>query len=183
MIITGQHPLNIGSRPQWFFMPGCHGGTITDIGVHVFDLIEWLTGYAIADYTAARSWNAKAQDYPWFEDSAQFMLKLANGCGVMADVSYLAPQKCGYTVPQYWRCQISGDKGIIEYQNGAKDVMVVTDDDAEPRHVEAQVFCNESYLDSFLADIAGDAASCRCATKDVLAKTRQAIEVQLMASK
>ena len=31
------------------------------------------------------------------------MLKLDNKGGVLADVSYLAPDSCGYSVPQYWR--------------------------------------------------------------------------------
>lgn len=182
VIVTGMHPLNIGSRPQWFFMPGCHGGTIIDIGVHVFDIAEWLTGSPIKEFTGARSWNAKAKDYPWFEDSAQFMFSLESGCGVMADVSYLAPQKCGYSVPQYWRCQISGDNGLLEYQHGDTDVMVVTDQDEAPRRVKVETFENESYLDSFLADIRGDKANCKSDTADVIAKTRLAIKMQMFAN-
>ena len=183
IIITGMHPLNIGSRPQWFFMPGCHGGTIIDIGVHVFDVAAWLSGHAISEIVSARSWNGKAKDYPWFEDCAQFMLKLDNGCGVFADVSYLAPSKLGYSVKQYWRCTIAGDKGIIESQNGDPNVMLVTDGDAEPQMIPAEFTEHEDYLEDFLADINAKEAACHSDTADVLEKHRLALEAQAAATK
>ena len=183
IIITGMHPLNIGSRPHWFFMPGCHGGTIIDIGVHVFDVAKWLSGHAITQICAARSWNGKAKDYPWFEDCAQFMLKLDNGCGVFADVSYLAPGKCGYSARQYWRCCIAGDKGYIESQHGDSTVMLAMDDDAAPQQIPVEITEHEDYLEDFLADIHGKVDACHSDTADVLEKHRLALETQAFASK
>lgn len=181
IIITGQHPLGMGSRPQWYFMPACHGGTITDIGIHVFDVIPWLTGQIISDSCAARSWNGKAKDYPWFKDCAQFMLKLENGCGVLADVSYLSPDKCGYAVRQYWRCEIAGQRGIMEYQNGDKNIFLAKDDDAAPQEIPVQFVERENYLDDILNEIAGKRSKCHSTTASVLETHRLALEVQAAA--
>lgn len=181
VITTGQHPLNIGTRPHWFFMPSCHGGTITDIGVHVFDVIPWLTGYKITDCCASRSWNGKASDYPWFHDCAQFMLRLTNGCGVLADVSYLAPDKIGYSVRQYWRCCVAGDNGIVEYQNGDPGVMLAANNDSNPRSIPAEITEHESYLDDFINEISGATDKCHSTTASIIETHRQAIEIQKAA--
>lgn len=41
---TGQHPLNWGIRPGWYFKEGKHGGTINDIAIHGIDYLTWATG-------------------------------------------------------------------------------------------------------------------------------------------
>lgn len=33
MSFAGQHPLLRGERPNWYFEPGMHGGTLNDIAV------------------------------------------------------------------------------------------------------------------------------------------------------
>ncbi|MCP4516547.1 MAG: EamA family transporter, partial [Delftia sp.] len=51
MSMSGQHPLRLGERPAWYFEPGRHGGTITDIGVHAVDLIGVAPAHVL-NYTA-----------------------------------------------------------------------------------------------------------------------------------
>jgi predicted dehydrogenase len=55
--VTGQHPLNYGKRPGWYFEEGKHGGTINDIGAHCFDYLPWITGLNFESVAAARCWN------------------------------------------------------------------------------------------------------------------------------
>lgn len=48
LAFTGQHPLNWGSRPMWYFENGRHGGVFNDIAIHGLDAVEFITG---APYT------------------------------------------------------------------------------------------------------------------------------------
>ena len=41
---NGQHCLDYGNRPDWYFEPGMHGGTINDLAIHGIDLVRMLTG-------------------------------------------------------------------------------------------------------------------------------------------
>ncbi|MHB0879027.1 MAG: Gfo/Idh/MocA family protein, partial [Anaerolineae bacterium] len=86
IVATGQHPLLYGQRPGWYFEPGKHGGTINDIAVHATDAIPWMTDLPFAQLEAARAWNARLPQEPIFQDAAQFMATLSNGCGVLCDV-------------------------------------------------------------------------------------------------
>ncbi len=108
----GQHPLNYGVRPAWYFEEGKHGGTINDIAIHGLDAVEYMTGRKIAELDYARMWNAFADKEPEFKDSAQLVFTLDNGCGVMADVSYASPR---FDTPYYWRFTLWGTKGVIEF--------------------------------------------------------------------
>ena len=112
----GQHPLSYGTRPNWYFEQGKQGGTINDIAIHGLDAIEYMTGHAITELTAARTWNAFATFAPVvFQDAAQGMFALDNKCGVMFDVSYFAPEKTGFANPFYWRFTIWGRNGVLEF--------------------------------------------------------------------
>jgi len=42
------------------------------------------------------------------------MLVLDGGCGVIGDVSYVSPDAFRYCLPQYWRFNFWGDRGMIE---------------------------------------------------------------------
>ena len=93
--ISAQHPLRPGARAKWYFEPGQHGGTINDIGVHVFDLVPWLTGASWHEIVFARQWNAKAVFAPHFGDCAQFYATLDNKTTCFADLSYPSSQRHG----------------------------------------------------------------------------------------
>jgi len=107
----GQHPLMWGRRPEWYFQPGKHGGTINDIAIHALDTIPWMTGRQIVEVVAARAWNARLAQAECFQDAAQLMLKLDNGGGVLGDVSYLVPDSFAYALKLYWRDPTPGRKG------------------------------------------------------------------------
>jgi predicted dehydrogenase len=178
----GQHPLLLGSRPEWYFEPGMHGGTINDIGIHAIDAIPWLTGLSFSRVQAARCWNAFAPESPHFGDGAQMMLSLENGAGVLGDVSYFMPDRAGYRLPQYWRTTLWGRRGLIETATGQDQVCLTREGDEEPQWVAADQSEAGGYLRTFRADI----ERARLDPDDldtaaVLASARRALQVQQAA--
>ena len=176
--IDGQHPLLLGTRPGWYFEPGKHGGTINDIAIHAFDFVPWLTGVEWAGIVAARTWNGKARAFPHFHDCAQFMATLANGAGVCADLSYLAPDKLGYALPHYWRLTVHGTRGMAETHLLGKEVTVITDADAEPQRRTAAPNTPRKYLTDFLHEIGGHAEQAELRTADCLRASRLALAAE-----
>ncbi len=179
----GQHPLLYRTRPAWYFEPGCHGGTLNDIGVHVVDATDWLLGRPISRIAAARAWNAGFPEVPHFQNAAQALMELEGGCGVFCDVSYLAPDRCGYTAPQYWRITCHGRGGMIEASAGAQTVLVATHDDTAPRLLPVAPPPQRSYLADFLADVEGRAGEAERTTARVLRTLRAALLLQQAADR
>lgn len=122
IIFEGEHPLNYGSRADWYFEKGKHGGVINDIAVHGIDLVRQFTGSEIDRVVGAREWNFYAKEVPHFLDSAQFILAMKDGTGVMADVSYSAPDRYGYSHPSYWHFRLFGEKGMLDFSEGSEKI-------------------------------------------------------------
>lgn len=179
--IDAQHPLLLGTRPGWYFEPGKHGGTINDIGIHAFDFVPWMTGQNWDHVTSARSWNGKAREFPHFHDCAQLMATLANGAGVLADFSYLAPDKLGYQLPHYWRLFIHGTSGVLETHLLAKEVTIIRDDSAAPEVRTAASGQTRAYLDDFLNEMHGRAELADLKSADALRASRLALKAQALA--
>jgi predicted dehydrogenase len=152
---TGQHPLLWGTRPAWYFQKGYQGGTINDIFVHAADAIELLTGLQIVEIVAARAWNAGLPEAPLFQNAAQLMLRMDNNAGVIGDVSYLAADKCGYKMDNYWRFTMHGRGGLVEFTYNSQAVMVTTHADSQPRYVPVEPGPRRQYLADFLNQIKG----------------------------
>lgn len=100
--------------------------------------------------------NARLPQEPIFQDGAQFMATLANGCGVLCDVSYLSPDKMGYRMPQYWRMAFSGSNGLLEATPTANQVAIYRSDADTPEIVTAGEGRHGAYLDSFLREVRGE---------------------------
>jgi len=180
VLFTAQHPLNLASRPAWYFEPGKHGGTINDIGVHAFDFVPWLTGLGWREITAARCWNAKAREFPHFHDCAQFMAVLDNGAGVLADLSYLAPDTLGYKLPHYWHLLVHGTRGLAEMNLFAKEVTVIKDGSAEPEKHPAGEDRTRGYIEDYLQELRGEKPA-DLTSADCLRASRLALEAQAVA--
>lgn len=177
----GQHPLNYGTRPWWYFEAGKHGGTINDIAIHGLDVAEYLTGNAITELTAARTWNAFADKEPHFNDSAQAMFVLANGCGCTADVSYAAPVKFAFDSPFYWRFTIWGKNGVAEFCARDKAVNFYDNNSGEIRTIPPVSKTLSDYLNIFVNEIDGKAEA--LGTEHLLNVTEKALKLQAMADK
>ncbi len=147
MDFTGQHPLNWGTRPGWYFEKGKHGGTINDIAIHGVDALRYITGLGFVRPVAARAWNAFAVKAPDFRDCAQFMAEFEGGAGLAADVSYAAQSGTAWDMPSYWRFMLWGETGAVEFRLGDDHVLL-----AGPERFE-KVACEpvgESWLTDFM---------------------------------
>jgi predicted dehydrogenase len=179
----GQHPLNFGKRPGWYFEAGKHGGTINDIGIHGIDFLMWALGAPVAEVVAARGWNETFTQAPDFELCAQFMLRMAGGCGVLADVSYTAPTDQGFSMPQYWRFTVHGERGVAETSLTAHDVTTWRSGETAPVVVPLDPPRTGGYLDDFLAEarsLSGEKRSegIELTTEQVLACSRASLLCQ-----
>jgi len=180
---NGQHPLKYKcGRPDWYFEEGKHGGTINDIAIHAIDFIPWATGHNFARIEAARGWNARLPQVPFFQDAGQMMLTLSNGAGVLGDVSYFAPDSFNYSLPQYWRITFWGTDGVLEggmnvplvlYQNGGD----------KPKPLPLPPATSGGYLTSFIAEVRGEEEGITLSTAEVLEASRFTLLVQEEANK
>ena len=179
---SGQHPLLYGVRPNWYFEPGKHGGTLNDIGIHAIDLLPWLTDHQFSVINAARTWNAFIPDFSHFKDGAQMMLTMENGCGVLGDVSYFAPDNSGYSLPFYWRCTFWGRDGVLETAATANNVTIALKSVDSYRRVPLSAGRPGGYLQAFINDIAGKSQPGELNTDQVLSATRTALMLQRAAN-
>lgn len=177
----GQHPLSHGVRPNWYFEPGKHGGTINDIAIHGLDAVEYMTGHTITELTAARTWNAFATFAPVvFQDAAQGMFALDNKCGVVFDVSYFAPENTGFTNPLYWRFTIWGRNGVIEFNYNDPGCKLYLAGSAEVENIPAAAGGSD-YLQIFTEELAG--ADLPFGTDHILDVSEKCLKLQAVADK
>lgn len=178
----GQHPLMLGSRPAWYFEPGQHGGTINDIGIHAIDGIPFITGLCFTRLEAARCWNAFAPETPHFHDGAQMLLTMDNGCGVVGDVSYFAPDGPGYALPYYWRMTFWGREGVLETATNDDHLELAPAKGTQVERRPLPPGNSGGYLDAFLKGIRGDSREeGELTTEQVLASSEMALRVQAAA--
>ncbi|NMA95725.1 MAG: Gfo/Idh/MocA family oxidoreductase [Clostridiales bacterium] len=181
IFFSGQHPLLYGTRPNWYFEKGKHGGTINDIAIHGIDFIEYITGLSMKEVVAARCWNAFATEEPDFKDCAQFMIEMDNGAGVMADVSYSAPDSSGYILPFYWRFTIWGTKGVMEFKVGSDSISVALNGKPDIEYIEIPDLDPGNCLSVFLDELAGK--DTEIDTNSVIKATRDTLKIQRVADR
>lgn len=170
---TGQHCLNYGSRPGWYFEDGKHGGTINDISIHGVDLIRYLTGKNLTKVNWARTWNAFADKEPGFKDCGQFAAELED-VALLVDVSYAAPKFCG-ALPTYWDFYLWGTEGMINFRYSENVVHLY-------KETEEVISCDVSdmdYLKDFINEINNKPATVD--TKETLKTQRQVLTIQKTA--
>ncbi len=179
----GQHPLNYGSRPMWYFEKGKHGGTIQDIGIHGIDIVEYVTGLSLKRVIAARTWNGFATKEPQFKDCGQFMAEMSNGAGLMADVSYASPNSAGFNLPYYWRFIFWGTNGVVEFNVHDNNYRITYQGDDGVTVVETpeKDEINGNSLSVFLDELAGKQTD--LTTEIGFRSTRDILTVQAVADK
>ncbi len=182
IMFQGLHPLLRNSRPAWYFEDNKQGGTINEIAVHGIDLALWLTSQSTATVLAARAWNAACSDIPKFQDAAQLMLRLGNGCGVIGDISYLAPDRCGYKGEQYWRTCCHGSNGMAETFCTADSVKIATHTDEGYRQIPLLPQSGPVYLESLLMEAHARQGTPALTTQEVLCASQIALDAQQKAN-
>lgn len=163
----GQHPLRYGTRPGWYFEEGRHGGVINDIAVHGIDIIRYIAGLEVKNILAARCWNAFAVKEKHFKDSAQFMLELSNGAGVIADVSYAAPDSIGFALPCYWKFEIWGTKGLLIFSANSDGVQLYKNGNKTVENIKG-IQTDRNCLQDFIDEIGGK--------KDIILNTGEVLK-------
>jgi len=171
---TGQHCLNYGTRPSWYFEEGKHGGTINDISIHGIDLVRYITGKNLSEVTFAHTWNAFAKEEPNFPDCAQFIVKM-DDMVLNADVSYAAPKFQG-TLPTYWHFTFWGEDGMLTFNIENGDIKIYKE------NLET-ITCPDrklDYLCDFIKEINGEEVQF-VNTEDMLISQRAVLEIQKAA--
>ncbi len=169
---TGQHPLDYGNRPGWYFEEGKHGGTINDIAIHGVDLVRYITGENLSKIDFARCWNAYASEVPEFKDCAQFNIRMGDMV-VSGDVSYSAPT---FAHPFYWNLCFWGEKGMMNFNRSDPHLYLYTKDGKEIIECDT---VSEDYMMDFIDEISGKETMMN--TYDILKSQRQVLNIQLAA--
>lgn len=167
---TGQHCLDYGNRPMWYFEKGKHGGTINDIAIHGIDLVRFITGKNLTKVNCAKTWNAFADKEPEFKDCGQFMAEFED-ISLMADVSYAAPKFNGI-LPTYWDFYFWGTKGLLKFNIQNNKIHIF-------KNTEEVIECPDrkiDYLNDFILEIKGTKTIMN--TEDILKSQRQVLEIQ-----
>ena len=175
----GQHPLQYGRRPMWYFSKGKHGGVINDIAIHGIDILSYALGIEISDVCAARCWNKFADKEPQFKDSAQLMLTAKNNAGIIADVSYAIPDGVEFKLPYYWQFYIWGTKGTIRFSLNEEKSFYYVSGESEPKLLE-ETTGESDYLTDFYNMVNGQ-KDIILPMEDVFNATRRTLEIQKFA--
>ncbi len=175
----GQHPLQYGRRPVWYFEEGMHGGVLNDIAIHGVDILDYAFGLRPAHIGAARCWNKFAAEAPAFKDSAQFMLTAHNGAGVLGDVSYAIPDGVEFALPYYWQFFVWGTGGMAEFSLGRNEPVFYKKGQKDPVQLPLQP-PKADYLTDFLRVAAGE-KDVILPMEDVFAATRATLQLQKKA--
>ena len=167
---TGQHCLNYGKRPTWYFEDGKHGGTINDIAIHGVDIVRFITGKNLTKVCYAETKNAFATEAPGFKDMAHFVCEF-DEMTLMADVSYSAPPFEG-RLPTYWSFCFWGTEGMILIDYSKNELHLYKEKESivrcEPNKID--------HLSDLMLQINGKHSL--MSTKDVLLSQRQVLTIQ-----
>lgn len=177
----GQHPLNFGVRPDWYFTGDQHKGTINDIAVHGVDYLRWITGEELQSVESARCWCTNPEKWPDFKDGAQAHYTLTNGAGVLVDVSYFTPEKIQYPFPLYWRTTLWGSEGVADAALYDKHIRLFLNGSASEEQVPLVEADHTLYIDSLLNEIKGTLVPGQLTTAECLKSSRATLEIQRAA--
>jgi predicted dehydrogenase len=111
--MDAQKSYQLGSRPDWMKSRKSYGGTIPYIGIHMIDLMRWISGHEMVEAAAFHS-TVGAPDLREMENNTALIFKLDNRGTASLRMDYLRPA----SAPTHGddRIRIVGTKGIIEYQ-------------------------------------------------------------------
>ena len=171
---TGQHCLSYGTRPNWYFEDGKHGGTINDIAIHGVDLVRFITGKNLTGVNYAKTWNAYAVQVPSFKDCGQFVADM-EGMTLNADVSYATPSFNGI-LPTYWDFYFWGLNGMIHFNMAENKTYLYKDGACQTFDCD---FLASHYFEDVTKMIQGEPSLFN--TEDVLKSQRQVLTIQKAA--
>ncbi len=120
--LSAQKSYQLGERPDWMKHRASFGGTIPYIGIHVVDLLRFISGRDMVEAAAFHS-HVGFPSYGDMENNATISYRLDNGGTASVRIDYLRPAAAGSHGDD--RLRIAGSKGVVEYQHG--EVTLITD--------------------------------------------------------
>lgn len=121
--MQGEKSYQLGERPGWMKNHRSYGGTIPFIGIHLVDLIRWLSAREFVAASAFQS-NIGFPQIGEMENNATINFQLDNHGTALVRLDYLRPATA--TTHGDDRVRIAGTKGVIEYRQG-DGLTLVTD--------------------------------------------------------
>jgi len=120
-----------GQRPDWMRKRSSFGGTIPFIGIHMVDLMRFISGREFVE-TAAFHSNVAFPELGEMENNTAVIYRLDNQGTASLRMDYLRPE----AAPTHGddRLRIAGAKGIVEYQAGTLTLITAA---KAPHAVEA----------------------------------------------
>ncbi len=180
---SGQHPLLLHTRAEWYNEPNKHGGTVNDLLIHGVDTIIWITGMDFKEVISARNWNTGISHLPHFKNGAQVMLTMENGCGVIGDLTYISPDSFGYTLPLYWRITFWGEKGVIESGYTWDHINLFAEGEREVRRVEPCASIRGGAIEAMMRLVNGSPRDDDYSTVKILEMSRFCLKAQEVADR
>lgn len=113
--ITSQKSYQLHERPEWFKERKRLGGAIPYVGIHIVDLMGWISGL---DFTHVAAFHGRIgkPEMKETENHASLLFRMSNGASATARLDYLRPQTALSHGDD--RLRIAGSNGVIEVQAG-----------------------------------------------------------------
>src|SRR5262249_22005634 len=145
--ICGQKSYKLGERPEWQLHRASYGGTIPFIGVHMVDLMRYISGRELVEAVSFQS-HVGYPAYGQMENTTGTVFRLDNGGVAALHMDFLRPA----SAPTHGddRLRIAGVKGVVEYQ-AATGVTVISGNE-KPRTV-TDLPANRSLFLDFLDSV------------------------------
>lgn len=120
--IDAQKSYKLGERSAWMMKRSSYGGTIPYIGVHMVDLMRWISGREFVEAISLQT-HIGYPEYGQMENTTGTLFRLDNGGIAVLHMDYLRPQTAATHGDD--RLRLAGTGGVVEYQQ-ATGVTVVT---------------------------------------------------------
>lgn len=110
--LSAQKSYKLGQRPPWYFKRETYGGTLPWIGIHMVDLMRWISGLEFLEVACFQS-RVGFPQIGEMENVTGTIFSLSNGGVAILRMDYLRPE----TAPTHGddRLRIAGTEGVIEY--------------------------------------------------------------------
>ena len=119
--IDAQKSYKAGVREEWYRHRDTYGGTIPWVGIHMIDLMRFVSGREFREVSAFAA-NVAAPALGEMENVAVAAFRLDNGGAASLRLDYCRPE----TAPTHGddRLRVAGTKGVVEFQEKTGTVLL-----------------------------------------------------------
>ena len=114
--IDAQKSYKLGERSPWMLNRSSYGGSIPYIGVHMVDLMRWLSGREFVEAVSLQA-HIGYPEYGQMENTTGTLFRLDNGGVAVLHMDYLRPLTASTHGDD--RLRLAGTGGVVEYQEGS----------------------------------------------------------------